>query len=190
MCLATNTNVIVFGLTQLGLKPRSFAYKASMLTITPPMWLYTIRNNLCVRNTHVFAHKKMRKLNNINLTFDSQFWLMYFLSICFFSGIRPDKHPIIRLSRSVCITKRPYTNDLTPISQILFNIYLVTFLLQSPSSSEVSREIMLWLCREIFKTIITYKVILYNYNILYCLQYTNVTSLLENSYALISRYQI
>ena len=138
MCLATNTNVIVFGLTQLGLKPRSFAYKASMLTITPPMWLYTIRNNLCVRNTHVFAHTKMRKLNNINLTFDSQFWLKYFLSICFFSGIRPDKHPIIRLSRSVCITKRPYTNDLTPISQILFNIYLVTFLLQSPSSSEVS----------------------------------------------------
>ena len=32
-------------------------------------------------------------------------------------------------------------------------------------------EILLWISREIFKTIITYKAILYNSNIFYCIQY-------------------
>ena len=61
---------------------------------------------------------------------------------------------------------------LTPISQILFSFYLVTFLLQSPSSSEVS----LWnSVLTIQENIQNYNYIknksLFHSNIIFCIQY-------------------
>jgi hypothetical protein len=45
---ATNTNFIVFGLTQPDSNPRSATLQASTLTITPPMWLNDNLNDLPV----------------------------------------------------------------------------------------------------------------------------------------------
>ena len=44
-------------------------------------------------------------------------------------------------------------------------------------------EILFWLSREIFKTIITYKALLYNSNIFYCIQYDKELTILPKTIA-------
>ena len=58
------------------------------------------------------------------------FWTLYF--VVFFIIINDLRWEIIIVPSFALLV------FLTPISQILFSLYLVTFLLQSPSSSEVS----------------------------------------------------
>jgi len=48
---------------------------------------------------------------------------------------------------------------------------LLQFYFRVPFPLRYPCEVLFWLSREIFKTIITYKAVLYNYNILYCIQY-------------------
>ena len=90
---ATNTNFIIFDCqTDQGSKPQSTALEASMLTITPPMWLYFIWNKLCNYHHNITEILLKASLNTITLL-----PLNFELNISTYSG---SESPVSSLSLS------------------------------------------------------------------------------------------